>query len=340
MTNIAGLSISTDSSAPLFGGEEITLAFNFTEEVTNFDISDVHLVASDSGATGTLKQDTWSTSDNVTWTVNYISPEKQDKNITIQVEDNSYQSTNTIPGKGSSLSIAVEGTLPNLTNVTFNPEHQSVGQSVNVSLEFDKEIQEATATLGGNRISSLSATADKKVWVGDVQVPSTELLSVDLVVSQFKDLTGNIGEDNTAHELPITPTLAITPVGSVNETHAATLQFEGTSTRFDGQSLRLEVKAQGSATVLKSSSATVQAGGTWTSDAIDMSNQTNGTYTVIVTGTNSAGIEVSESQSFTLAQSLPTLTNVTFTPDPPKPRNATKMIANNNEGIDMTVSSK
>ena len=102
---------------------------------------------------------------------------------------------------------------------------------------------------------------------------------------------------------PITPTLAITPVGSVDETHAATLQFEGTSTRFDGQSLRLEVKAQGSATVLKSGIATVQAGGTWTSDAMDMSHQTNGTYTVIVTGTNSAGIEVSESQSFTLAQS-------------------------------------
>ncbi|MCV5899647.1 hypothetical protein OFN63_26430, partial [Escherichia coli] len=126
----------------------------------------------------------------------------------------------------------VEGTLPKLTNVTFNPEHQSVGQSVSVSLEFDKELQEATATLGGNRISSLSATADKKVWIGDVQVPSTALLSVDLVVSQFKDLTGNIGEDNTAHELPITPTLAITPVGNVDETHAATLQFEGTSTRF------------------------------------------------------------------------------------------------------------
>ncbi|MFH4477290.1 tandem large repeat [Vibrio alginolyticus] len=312
---VPGLSISTASSAPLFGGEEITLTFNFTEEVTNFDISDVHLVASDNGATGTLKQDTWSTSDNVTWTVNYISPEKQDKNITIQVEDDSYQSINTIPGKGSSLSIAVEGTLPKLTNVTFNPEHQSVGQSVSVSLEFDKELQEATATLGGNRISSLSATADKKVWIGDVQVPSTALLSVDLVVSQFKDLTGNIGEDNTAHELPITPTLAITPVGNVDETHAATLQFEGTSTRFDGQSLRLEVKAQGSATVLKSSSATVQAGGTWTSDAIDMSHQTNGTYTVMVTGMNSAGIEVSESQSFTLAQSLPTLTNVTFTPE-------------------------
>ncbi|MGI3081256.1 hypothetical protein ACRTEU_24710, partial [Vibrio alginolyticus] len=35
---------------------------------------------------------------------------------------------------------------------------------------------------------------------------------------------------NTAYSMPITPTLAIAPVGSVDETHAATLQFEGTST--------------------------------------------------------------------------------------------------------------
>ncbi|KOF24664.1 hypothetical protein ACX09_22110, partial [Vibrio alginolyticus] len=140
-------------------------------------------------------------------------------------------------------------------------------------------------------------------------------LNVALLVRDYQDLSGNTGSQNTAYSMPITPTLAITPVGNVDETHAATLQFEGTSTRFDGQSLRLEVKAQGSATVLKSGSATVQAGGTWISDAMDMSHQTNGTYTVMVTGTNSAGIEVSESQSFTLAQSLPTLTNVTFTPE-------------------------
>ncbi|MGY5774604.1 tandem large repeat, partial [Vibrio antiquarius] len=205
--------------------------------------------------------------------------------------------------------------LPTLTNVTFTPEHQAIGQSVTVTLEFDKALQGAVAELGGTTITSLVATADPSVWTGDVVVPSTSELNVALLVRDYQDFSGNTGSQNTAYSMPITPTLAITPVGSVDETHAATLQFEGTSTRFDSQSLRLEVKAQGSATVLKSGSATVQAGGTWTSDAMDMSHQTNGTYTVMVTGTNSAGIEVSESQSFTLAQSLPTLTNVTFTPE-------------------------
>ncbi|EGQ9216307.1 tandem large repeat, partial [Vibrio alginolyticus] len=214
-----------------------------------------------------------------------------------------------------SQSFTLAQSLPTLTNVTFTPEHQAIGQSVTVTLEFDKDLQSAAAELGGTTITSLVATADPSVWTGDVVVPSTSELNVALLVRDYQDLSGNTGSQSTAYSMPITPTLAITPVGNVDETHAATLQFEGTSTRFGGQSLRLEVKAQGSATVLKSSSATVQAGGTWTSDAIDMSHQTNGTYTVMVTGTNSAGIEVSESQSFTLAQSLPTLTNVTFTPE-------------------------
>ncbi|MCV5959300.1 hypothetical protein OFO30_28360, partial [Escherichia coli] len=100
-------------------------------------------------------------------------------------------------------------------------------------------------------------------------VPSTSELNVALLVRDYQDLSGNTGSQNTAYSMPITPTLAITTVGNVDEAHAATLQFEGTSTRFDSQSLRLEVKAQGSGTVLKSSSATVQAGGNWTSDAID-----------------------------------------------------------------------
>ncbi|HCZ8947431.1 TPA: tandem large repeat, partial [Vibrio alginolyticus] len=214
-----------------------------------------------------------------------------------------------------SQSFTLAQSLPTLTNVTFTPEHQAIGQSVTVTLEFDKDLQSAAAELGGTTITSLVATADPSVWTGDVVVPSTSELNVALLVRDYQDLSGNTGGQSTAYSMPITPTLAITPVGNVDETHAATLQFEGTSTRFDGQSLRLEVKVQGSVTVLKSGSATVQAGGTWTSDAMDMSHQTNGTYTVMVTGTNSAGIEVSESQSFTLAQSLPTLTNVTFTPE-------------------------
>ncbi|MFL0958240.1 hypothetical protein ACJO1W_24240, partial [Vibrio parahaemolyticus] len=84
----------------------------------------------------------------------------------------------------------------------------------------------------------------------------------------------------------ITPTLAITPVGNVDSSNAVALQITGTSSRFDGQTVSVEIKAQDSETVIASGSATVQSGGAWTSNAMDISGEANGTYTVVVTGTN------------------------------------------------------
>ncbi|HBI3715971.1 TPA: hypothetical protein K4M41_004815, partial [Vibrio parahaemolyticus] len=84
--------------------------------------------------------------------------------------------------------------------------------------------------------------------------------------------------------------------------------------RFDGQTVSVEIKAQGSETVIASSSATVQSGGAWTSNAMDISGEPNGTYTVVVTSTNASNVEATESTNFTLAQALPTLTSATFNP--------------------------
>ncbi|OEE96084.1 hypothetical protein A138_19450 [Vibrio crassostreae 9ZC77] len=209
--------------------------------------------------------------------------------------------------------LGIEGVLPTLSSVTFDPMHQQVGKDVQVALEFDKELQEVTAMLGGNQINSLTATADKKVWKGNVRVPDTNELTVALITEQYKDLVGNVGTQDSTHSLPITPTLDITPVGSVDGSNAANLAFSGTSTRFDGQELRLAVKAQDNETVLKNGVTTVASGGAWSS-TVDTSDQPNGSYTVIVTGTNAAGVQVSESASFTLAQAVPTLTSVTFNP--------------------------
>ncbi|MEZ9407922.1 tandem large repeat [Vibrio sp. 10N.286.48.F5] len=203
--------------------------------------------------------------------------------------------------------------LPTLSSVTFDPMHQQVGKDVQVALEFDKELQEVTAMLGGNQINSLTATADKKVWKGNVRVPDTNELTVALITEQYKDLVGNVGTQDSTHSLPITPTLDITPVGSVDGSNAANLAFSGTSTRFDGQELRLAVKAQDNETVLKNGVTTVASGGAWSS-TVDISDQPNGSYTVIVTGTNASGVQVTESASFTLAQAVPTLTSVTFNP--------------------------
>ncbi|MFA0549829.1 hypothetical protein AB4538_03095, partial [Vibrio lentus] len=221
--SIPELTISTTASMPLAGGVEIPLLFTFTEEVNQFEFSDVEIQASDDNDIGELKQASWITTDNITWSVNYITPEKQDKNITIRVGDNSYESVNTIPGTGDSLVMGVEGVLPTLTKVTFDPLHQEIGENVKVTLEFDKELQEATAMLGENEVSSLTVTADKKVWQGSVQVPDTNELAVGLIVSQYKDLVGNVGTQDSTHSLPITPTLDITSVGSVDGSNAADL---------------------------------------------------------------------------------------------------------------------
>uniref|UniRef100_UPI002158CA9A hypothetical protein n=1 Tax=Vibrio splendidus TaxID=29497 RepID=UPI002158CA9A len=202
--SIPELTISTTASMPLAGGVEIPISFTFTEEVNKFEFSDVEIKADDDNDIGALKEASWSTTDNITWTVNYITPEKQDKNITIRVGDNSYESVNTIPGTGDSLVMGVEGVLPTLTKVTFDPLHQEIGENVKVTLEFDKELQEATAMIGENEVSSLTVTTDKKVWEGSVQVPDTNELAVGLIVSQYKDLVGNVGAQDRTHSLPIT----------------------------------------------------------------------------------------------------------------------------------------
>ncbi|AQM70546.1 hypothetical protein Vca1114GL_04121 [Vibrio campbellii] len=305
------LTISTTASTPLAGGVEVPLTFTFTEEVEEFDISDVKL---DENNGGELKPLSWSTTDNVTWTVTYVTPKDENKKVTISVEDNTYKSANNINGRGYSLQLDVDGVLPTLTKVTFDPLHQEIGKAVDVKLEFDKELQEATATLGANNVTSLTATADKKVWTGTVNVPDVPELGVGLVVSQYKDLVGNVGEDNTSYKLPITPILAITPVGNVDGSNAASLQIAGTSTRFDGQTVNVEIKAQGSETPIVSSNATVQSGGAWTSNAMDISGEPNGTYDVVVTGTNASNVEVTETSTLMLSQALPTLTSATFNP--------------------------
>ncbi|EHV9722540.1 tandem large repeat, partial [Vibrio parahaemolyticus] len=203
--------------------------------------------------------------------------------------------------------------LPTLSNATFNPTHQAEGQSVTVRLEFDKALQAASAELGGSAIT-LTKTADAKVWTGDVVVPVSSELTVGLVVKDYQDLSGNTGAEDRSHSMPITPTLAITPVGNVDSSNAAALQITGTSSRFDGQTVSVEIKAQGSETVIASGSATVQSGGAWTSNAMDISGEPNGTYTVVVTGTNASNVEATEPSTFTLSQALPTLTSATFNP--------------------------
>ncbi|NDJ83847.1 tandem large repeat, partial [Vibrio campbellii] len=298
------LTISTTASTPLAGGVEVPLTFTFTEEVEEFDISDVKL---DENNGGELKPLSWNTTDNITWTVTYISPERENKDITIRVDDGSYKSINNIPGKGDSLILGVEGVLPTLTKVTFDPLHQEIGKAVDVKLEFDKELQEATATLGANNVTSLTADpADKKVWTGTVNVPDVPELGVGLVVSQYKDLVGNVGEDNTSYTLPITPILTVEDIGTVNAAGAANVTVRGGSKRFESTDT-LTIKAVDKDNKEVTKTTTVAALGKWNA-TLDVSGLKDGTITVTVNGTNDLGAPAKEAgTTFTLTQTKPTV---------------------------------
>ncbi|NIY86442.1 tandem large repeat [Vibrio campbellii] len=298
------LTISTTASTPLAGGVEVPLTLTFTEEVTEFDISDVKL---DENNGGELKPLSWSTTDNITWTVTYVTPKDENKKVTISVEDNSYKSVNNIDGRGYSLQLDVDGVLPTLTKVTFDPRHQEIGKAVDVKLEFDKELQEVTATLGANNVTSLTADpAYKKVWTGTVNVPDVPELGVGLVVSQYKDLVGNVGEDNTSYTLPITPTLTVENIGDVNETGAESVAVSGDSTRFE-TSDTLTIKAADTDNKEVTQTTTVTALGKWNA-TLDVSGLKDGTITVTVNGTNDLGAPAKEAgTTFTLTQTKPTV---------------------------------
>ncbi|WP_439794741.1 tandem large repeat [Vibrio campbellii] len=297
------LTISTTASTPLAGGVEVPLTFTFTEEVEEFDISDVKL---DENNGGELKPLSWSTTDNITWTVTYVTPKDVNKKVTISVEDNTYKSVNNINGKGYSLQLDVDGVLPTLEQVTFDPLHQKIGEDVQVELKFDKDLQAATATLGANNITLIADDEDKKVWTGSVKVPDVPDLGVGLVVSQYKDLVGNVGEDNTSYTLPITPTLTLEKIGDVNEAGAASVAVNGNSTRFE-TSDELTIKAVDTDNKEVTQTTTVAASGKWNA-ALDVSGLKDGTITVTVNGTNDLGAPAEEAgTTFTLTQTKPTV---------------------------------
>ncbi|MFA0716640.1 hypothetical protein AB4622_11570, partial [Vibrio splendidus] len=145
-------------------------------------------------------------------------------------------------------------------------------------------------------------SVDASVWTGDVLVPASSDLNVDLVVKDYQDLSGNVGADST-HSLPITPTISISAINSgndVNESESPTLILDGTTVRFsEGDKLNLSVTDSGG---VKVSDAEVLVGenGVWqyelTLDPIE-----GGSVTVSLHGANALGTDATLVEStFTL----------------------------------------
>ncbi|SDH60239.1 hypothetical protein SAMN04488136_12126 [Vibrio xiamenensis] len=302
------LTISSSDSSTLAGGDAVTLTFSFSEEVEDFEFSDVTLTASDSGDTGSLDSSSWSTSDNTTWTVTYTAPEGGERDVTVAVADDAYQSTNTISGLGDSLVIAVDGELPTLESASFSPSYQQVGSDVSVTLTFSKALESVSATLGSTSVSSLSSNEAATVWTGSVTVPSTSEQSLTLTVSDYTDSVGNSGETNSDYSLPVTPTITLASISDVNSSGAAAVTISGSTLRFSqGETLTIVASDTESATV--SGEASVDSDGNW-STTLNVSSLADGTISVAVNGSNSLGAVASEvTGSFTLEQTLPELSD-------------------------------
>ncbi|UTZ25004.1 tandem large repeat (plasmid) [Vibrio campbellii] len=306
------LTISTTASTPLAGGVEVPLTFTFTEEVKEkeFDISDVKL---DENNGGELKPLSWSTTDNITWTVTYVTPKDVNKKVTISVEDNTYKSANNINGKGNSLQLDVDGVLPTLEQVTtkVEPEQANIDDLVTVTAVFTKAVfMPEEATLGSNTVVWRQSDAAKQTWVGEVaklKASDTEQV-LNLTIDKFSDELGNSGVVQTkTSAVKVTPVIEVTEASDATDSNISTMRFSGTTKRFENSAkLTLTITPLVSDPLvagMPTETVTVNDG-QWQSGEMDLSGLSNAEYRVQVTGENLAGITVSGSETFNVNQSL------------------------------------
>ncbi|MCG7498115.1 Ig-like domain-containing protein, partial [Vibrio sp. Of7-15] len=230
------------ADSPIGGDQTTKLTFKFSEDVQNFDQTDVQCKFADSSNSCGVITD-WDEVSAQQWTATYTSPVDKDGTETITVSGDSYQSLNTIPGAAdSTLDIPVVGTKPVVANVTFDPTFGDQGTVATVKVKFDgngadRAVKGVVATLGGaavtwNNDPSLAAIE----WEGTVTVPATvaDHQTLPLVVAaDFTDIYGNKGAEDSTHGLPLTPTLSLDKVSGddvVNGIEKSAVVISGGST--------------------------------------------------------------------------------------------------------------
>ncbi|MGF1696308.1 tandem large repeat [Vibrio lamellibrachiae] len=307
--------IDFEPSGPLGGGQESTVTLSFSEEVFNFDIGDILLsIENDngSGATnpGSIRE--LVTGNNITWTATYTSPsEDADIVVGLEVKDGSFESENTIPGIGRKAEISVNAKLPTLTSVVFSPIHQVVGGTVDVTFEFNESVTGISAQLGSESVTGLKGSGTS--WEGAFVVGNTSGDHHKLTVSDFEDNWGNIGLPDTSYRLPITPTVTVDHIETVNKDNVASVYISGSTERFsNGNSLTATFTSE-------------NGGGPVIKDRINVSNDTwnfnvnlkalnDGEISLVVEGQNAQAVSVEGKQTFTLEASEPSVTGVVLTP--------------------------
>ncbi|WP_063669193.1 Ig-like domain-containing protein [Aliivibrio fischeri] len=310
-------SLSITSSTNDLGSEaQSTITFTFTEDVIDFTKEDVVLSASDSGATGTLDMSTWAVGPAQSWSAIYTAPKGENKTVTISVAQGSYTSTITVPGNAATRDVAVKGVLPTVSNTVFNPIHADNLKTVEVKVDFSVGVSDVKATLLTAPVSWISGQNSDK-WVGSVVVPASSDDQLILVVSEFTDSYGNVGEADNSGVLYLTPSITINPIsgGVINENDASSVVISGTTTRFEaGKEITVEFSNSVDA---KSDSvtATVGSDGSWTATGVNLSRWKDSAITVKARGSNQHNIAAEAvTETAQLSTAKPTLTSVVSNP--------------------------
>ena len=235
-------------------------------------------------------------------------------NVSVTVSGSNQNGTSANASREATMS----GTQPALSNVTFNPTHQVSGESVNVSLTFNKKVSGVKATLGSADVQ-LTANPEGTVWNGNVVVPSVDATdAVALTVTDYQDEYGNIGSANSDYSLAYSPQMAVTVMpDQVNESDAKSVIISGTFTHVASSTMTLQLKGATQQTAAQPLNYDANAG-TWASSAYDISGFTDGPITLIfggdVTVANSITVNASElapaDKTLTLNQQKPGVSNI------------------------------
>ncbi|QUM80144.1 Ig-like domain-containing protein [Moritella sp. 5] len=107
-----------------------TLAFDFSEDIFDFDISDIKLASPISGEVGLVSDLTMDSDSRRKWTANYTITSGVDDVITIKVNDGSFVNDIGIAGLGEQIVINIEGSAPVASNVEIKLAEETTSPTV------------------------------------------------------------------------------------------------------------------------------------------------------------------------------------------------------------------
>ncbi|WP_337969430.1 hypothetical protein [Vibrio pectenicida] len=295
--------LDAPSDNKIGGGQNVTLEMKFSEAVKEFDSGDVLMrIGDEEYGPASLKDFKAIDKDGKQWQASYTTPSDTDTKVTFKIEKDSYLSENNIPGKGAELTLDIKGTKPQVSSVEL-PDSATVGEPINVSVTFTEEVTKPLgSTLGDAAVTWSEGDELRKVWIGQVTVPSTDAstLKLNLSIKGYQDKYANLGVENTNNSVSLNHVLSINEIGNVGQNSSKTIVIGGKWAHLQGQ-LTLTVSSK------KYENVPLSGNGTW-GQAVSIEDLPQGRIKVTVSGNNAEGQKVEgEKQTFTFDAAAPVI---------------------------------